>query len=319
MHRNSFSLTTALERLWCALFFVPLLMADAKAGSDLASFDALLERSHHVDILEWIPEKKVHVLKGRVNGTAARFKLDSGAVGSLLTWKSANALKLKLVDFGGSFTGVASGGKMHGTRVELLELGARISLEHQRMPVIDLTYVTPVDGLVAAKAMIDYRGHRLLTPRSGASFDLPQVATEAGLTVVRMEREGCFSFITLYRGKDALRLLVDTGAERSVLKAKAAERLQLALTESPDRVVGAGNGSSSAMLATVDLLRVADKSLRGVSLLVADLKHLDGFSKQPLDGIFGSEWLSAAGALFDISRGLLVMPTGDISTPPGVK
>ena len=174
------------------------LCSHSEAQQPPKEFDVALRQAYFSESLEWLPEQNRLLLKGKVNGQDARFKIDSGAIGSLLTLKSAKKMGLKIFDFGTSFTGVSGRGKVYGSPVGRLELGDHIDLQRQRMAVLDLSVLDSVDGLIggdtlaSTKAILDYGNHQLLVPRPDVSLDVAKIASDAGLTVTRLEREGNF-------------------------------------------------------------------------------------------------------------------------------
>lgn len=97
-----------------------------------------LDRAFESDDLEFLPEQNRLLIKGYVNGSPAVFKIDSGAIGTLLTLKSAKERDLRVIDFNKTFIGAGGSGKIYGSPVNRLQLGTSIDLANQRLMVIDL-------------------------------------------------------------------------------------------------------------------------------------------------------------------------------------
>lgn len=288
-------------------------------------FGDLLIKTCKSDALEWIPEQKRLLIPAKVNGKDAKFKIDTGALGTLLTLKSAKARELPVIDFNATFSGVGGTGKVYGSRVQRLQLGGSVDLEGQRVAVVDLPVLEGIDGLIGGetlsgtKAIIDYRQHRMHVPMKGAGFDLEKAAVEAGMLVTKLEREGSYVFLTMTCGKEAIRLLVDSGATRTVIGTKAADRLKLEVKESAERAVGAGGKAMAIQFAKIDVLAAGKAEFRDIACAVMPLDYLAGYSKAGIDGILGADCLAASGAVLSVADSMMVLPVQGVVVSAGDK
>ena len=282
------------------------------------SFGDLLNKSCDSDALEWIPEQKRLLVPAKVNDKEAKFKIDTGAFGTLLTLKSAKAREIPVIDFNATFTGVGGTGKIYGSPVRRLQLGGSVDLKAQRLAVIDLPILEGIDGLIggdtlaSTKAIIDYRQRKMHIPMKAASLDLQKASTEAGMLATKLEREGNYVFMTVNFGKEPIRLLVDTGATRTAIGTKAAERLKLQLKESTERAVGGGENAISIQFTHIDALSVGKTQFRNLECAVMPLDYLATYSKTGIDGILGADCLAASGAVLSIADSIIVLPTDDV-------
>lgn len=287
------------------------------------AFGDLLVKTCNSDALEWIPEQKRLLVSAKVNGKDAKLKIDTGALGTLLTLKSAKARELPVIDFKATFSGVGGTGKVYGSPVQRLQLGGSVDLARQRVAVVDLPVLEGIDGLIggdtlaSTKAIIDYRQHKMHVPMEGAGFDLEKAAVEAGMLVTKLEREGNYVFLTMTCGKEAIRLLVDSGATRTVIGTKAADRLKLEVKESAERAVGAGGKAMAIQSAQIDVLAAGKAEFRDIGCAVLPLDYLDGYSKTGIDGILGADCLAASGAVLSIADAIMVLPAQGVVVSAG--
>ena len=266
------------------------------------------------DVLEWIPEQKRLLVPAMVNGKEAKFKIDTGALGTLLTLKSAKARGIPVIDFNATFTGVGGTGKVYGSPVQRLQLGGSVDLKSQRLAVIDLPVLDGIDGLVggdnlsSTKAIIDYRQHKLHIPSNKADLDLQKVSTEAGMLATKLEREGNYVFLTLNSGTEPIRLLVDTGASRTAIGTKTADRLKLQVKDSAEQAFGAGDNSIAIQDANIDALTIGKAQFQKIECVVMPLEYLATYSKTGVDGILGADCLEASGAVISIAESIIILP-----------
>lgn len=105
---------------------------------------------------------------------------------------------------------------------------------------------------------------------------------------------------------DPVRLIVDTGAETTLLTSAAAERLGVAATGAPLRLVGVG-GEGAGSATTVHSLAIGELELRNLPVVVdSDSENSGPSLGKVADGILGLDVLSH----FDVD---LDMPNGRIT------
>lgn len=301
------------------LLVVTLLAMNGHAQSEAISFVERLDAAYYSHEVEWLPDKKGFLIPGKVNGQDAKFYIDSGAKGSILTLAVAKRLGMKTVDLGGKFGGVAGQGKMYGTIADSLQIGEHFTLNHQKMPVLEMQNFDWADGLfganhlVSSEGVIDYEKRRFLFPRKEKSLDLAELSEKAGLEVLNLEREGNYCFVTLNYGDERVRFFVDTGAQASILRTMCAERLKLELAPSSVKIRGGGGGAMPTESAQLDGMRAAATVIESFGVLVTPFDSLAGYSKKPVDGILGADFLSAAGAYLGMKQSVLIISTDKIA------
>lgn len=281
----------------------------------------LLNKACSSDALEWIPEQNRLLVAGKINGKDAKFKIDTGALGTLLTLKSAKERKLPVIDFNATFTGIGGTGKVYGSPVQRLQLGGSVDLASQRLAVIDLPVLDGIDGLIggdtlsSTSAIIDYRQHKLHIPMKTANFDPQKGATASGMLSTKLQREGNYVFATISIGETPIRLLVDTGAQRTVISSKAANRLKLQLKEVAEKAVGAGDKAISIQSARIEVFTFGMTDFRNIECVVMPLDYLTSYSKTEVDGILGADCLAASGAVLTIADSTIVLPPNEVVMP----
>ncbi len=280
-------------------------------------FNDALKKTCSSEPMEWIVEQNRFLIRGKINDKDAVFKIDTGAISTVLTLQSAKDRQLRIIDFKATFSGAGGTGKIYGSPVQRLQLGSSVDLTRQRLAVIDLPVLQDIDGLVggdilaSTKAIIDYRQDQLHIPVKDSTIDLSAMATESGLNSVKLEREGNYVFIILTRGDETLRLLIDTGAQRTILSSKAGNRLKLAVEETQERVVGAGDHATKVLSTKVDNLSAGSTTFRDLDCLVAPLDYLSSYSKSQIDGIFGADLMEASDAVLSVADAVIVLSSHD--------
>lgn len=134
-----------------------------------------------------------------------------------------------------------------------------------------------------------------------------EVGTSAQLPAVAVRIDG-----------QAARLYVDTGAQRTILTRRAAERLKLATDFLGFLPLWGIGGLSAHFNAKVGSFRLGDIALKQHSLAVADF---GGAWKSSSDGLLGDDVLAAYDVEIDLSVGQIVFyrPTGCSTPAPGWK
>lgn len=278
----------------------------------------LLNQACSSDSLEWIPEPKRFLIAAKVNGNDAKFKIDTGALGTLLTLKSAKERKLPVIDFNATYKGVGGEGKVYGSPVQRLQLGSVADLTAQRLAVIDLPVLDGIDGLIGGDTLastnmiIDYRQHKLHVPLKTANLDLLKASLDVGMLAAKLEREGNYLFLTMHIGSEPLRLFVDTGASKTAIGTQAAERLKLSLKASTEKAVGAGDNAISLQTTHIEAMSIGKSQFRDLECVVMPLDYLASYSKTGVDGILGADCLAASGAILSIADAIIVLPPNEV-------
>ncbi len=286
-----------------------------------ANFATWLDRAFSSDDLEWLPKQNRLLLKGKVNDAPAVFKIDTGAFGTLLTLKSAKERSLRVIDFNRTFLAAGGSGKIYGSPVKRLQLGTSIDLGNQRLAVMDLPSLDGIDGLLggdnlgSSKAIIDYHYMKLRVPKNELAESLEQIAIDAGMTAVKLERDGNYMYADLSIGEKSLRMLIDTGAQRTVIGAKTAARLQMDVRDTDDVVVGAGDREQAQRFqkTSIDRMLLGKASLLNFECYVMPVDFLESYSQKPIDGILGADALARSRSLLSYANAVLILRPEEVN------
>jgi hypothetical protein len=116
-----------------------------------------------------------------------------------------------------------------------------------------------------------------------------------------------------------LHLVLDTGAERTILSAAVAPKAQIAGSSSHKKYENIGGGSEKNMqqYRTIHLdLRSADTELFATEALVLRLNDLSGQLDHPVDGILGWDFFNRWCVRIDYSRRQLTLTEANQCSPP---
>lgn len=125
------------------------------------------------------------------------------------------------------------------------------------------------------------------------------------LTLTEMESGGFHVFIQASFQRKKLRLLLDTGASRTVFDLLRFQKRfpELIVEKSPHISAGLGAASMEAHTSIIPLLKIGNLELTSLEIGLLNLQHVNtAYSKLNLpkiDGVLGSEVLHAYGAIID--------------------
>lgn len=112
-----------------------------------------------------------------------------------------------------------------------------------------------------------------------------------------------------------LRLLVDTGASRTVIDKSAAQRLALTLADSSAVAGGVGTADHAIQFAEIGSLEIAGLVLSGRRVPILDLEHVSRslitHGGRAIDGAIGADLLAELNAIFDAGSHMLYLHAPD--------
>ena len=130
-----------------------------------------------------------------------------------------------------------------------------------------------------------------------------------------IEEEGYHILVDAVINKQPARLLIDTGASRSVFDTNRFSRFVEVHEFRPDEKLSAGLGTSSmqTMKVTLTELRIGECSIPGFETILLDMSHVNSSYERlglpQLDGVVGSELLVLLEAQIDYRKRQLVIKT----------
>jgi predicted aspartyl protease len=139
-------------------------------------------------------------------------------------------------------------------------------------------------------------------PAAQPSVELATVMQSRGYTEIPLLllKDGRYG-IEVQANGHPLRFLLDTGAASTFIDTAVAERLQLPLTKTDEKIVSV-TGTKPLMKTTVERLLVGTAKCRG-ELIVNDFSHMGAEH----DGVLGNNILKMLGAVIDYSSAKLFL------------
>lgn len=192
------------------------------------------------------------------------------------------------------------------------------------------TAESPLCGLLGLSALralgvaLDIHNHTLWIPQDPKTRAAPAMNALKAATIPlgRTGRSGhLLAFATA--GGRPLRLVIDSGAERSVLSRRTAEAMKLKLTESQTLIDGADNANKRPKEAVLLNVRLGQALVTRLPVLVLPLeevfKSLGEGGRYHVDGILGADILEQRGGVIDVAADSLYLtensPASRPSTP----
>ena len=141
---------------------------------------------------------------------------------------------------------------------------------------------------------------------------LSEFLSEQGYIAVQMEKNGVghFEVQATVNGMVA-RLLVDTGASRTVIARGSASRLKLATTESEIKAGGVGTSEHAVAYGVVDTLDLQSFHISSLPVGVIDLSHvnqaLEAHGGKSIDGAIGGDLMGSRAAVIDYQHAIMYL------------
>lgn len=221
-----------------------------------------------------------------VNGTPLNFVVDSGAASTSIARARAEQLKLKLrrLSFRYRVMGVAGDADAFGTRLDRFNL-AGANFSDVEVMVVSQSETHDTAGLIGQDILggadVEFDlGHgavRLFKPADCGDKALAYWAGGRNLSVISLiplEPKSRRSFGEAYVNGKRITVLFDTGAYRSLLSKRAAERAGVDMdgpgVRKSGKVVGVGGGSFASWVAPVASFKLGDEEIRNTQLQIGD-------------------------------------------------
>ena len=135
------------------------------------------------------------------------------------------------------------------------------------------------------------------------------------LKAVSLREEGFHLFVKARLGKLSMRLLIDTGASKTVLDKNFLSKNfpGLSLEANEQLTTGVGTNSIQSEFAEIDLLQIGKLRLKNYKVAVLDLQHVNetySMIQLPgIDGVLGCDVLVEKNAVIDLRKSELRIKT----------
>jgi clan AA aspartic protease (TIGR02281 family) len=148
--------------------------------------------------------------------------------------------------------------------------------------------------------------------QSQISEALRQFLLGAGFIAAQMDRNAVgHSELDSCVNGETLRLLVDTGASRTVIDKSAAQRLRLTLAESDAVAGGVGTADHAIQYAEIESLEIGGLMLGARRVPILDLEHVSrslmAHGGRGIDGALGADILMELHAVIDAGSHVLYL------------
>jgi predicted aspartyl protease len=133
-----------------------------------------------------------------------------------------------------------------------------------------------------------------------------------GYTGIQMEKNavGHFEVQAVVNGLPA-RLLIDTGASRTVIARASVSRFKLAITETDEKAGGVGTSEHAVAYGVAETLELQSFHLSSLPVGVIDLSHvnqaLEAHGGTSIDGAIGGDLMGSRAAVIDYQHAILYL------------
>lgn len=135
------------------------------------------------------------------------------------------------------------------------------------------------------------------------------------MAAIKLERDGNYIYAALSIGEKSLRMLIDTGAQRTVIGAKTAARLEMDVRDTDERVVGAGDRDQAQKVqkTSIDRMSLGKASFVNFECYVMPVDYLGSYSQKPIDGILGADALARSKSLLSLANAVLILRPEEVN------
>jgi predicted aspartyl protease len=131
------------------------------------------------------------------------------------------------------------------------------------------------------------------------------------IEIVALQEGDYHIFTTMYAGRKKLRMLIDTGASKTILTKESAENIKsLKLTVSEHIAAGLGTNNMKSWTTEIKSFRLGKLVVRNYVCGVLDLSHVRHIYEQLglpfFDGIIGCDFLINNKIIIDLKKSILV-------------
>jgi predicted aspartyl protease len=302
------------------LTFLRLLLVVACTASTLAAAPLPDWLARHHDSVPLVEDGPGGLFADvRINGCQVRLQVDTGASDLFLSERCARGIGLPFQS-GAPAHGIGGSSACGSARIDTLAVGKAQPLTHLDAGVLALDQVheagredkriTP-DGLLGFPALarlgaiVDFHGPTLWLPRGRAAA----VPRERVVSVPLESGPNGLPLVQADGGGRPLRLIDDTGSERTVVTPAAAKRMGLVTRPLGTQAIGAGARRMTVRRSDIPVLRLPQVAIHGLELLVLELGSSFTHSGAPVDGILGLDVLDQLNASLDCAGRRLLLPS----------
>jgi predicted aspartyl protease len=131
---------------------------------------------------------------------------------------------------------------------------------------------------------------------TGASMD-----SGAGSTAIKFMKGEAIIVDATINGKTSVKLILDTGADRTVITPGALSEAGVSLTEGPTGQIRGATGTASVQTAALDSLEIGDAKVRELLVIAHDIEQ------GGVDGLLGRDFLDQFKLSIDSENGVATL------------
>lgn len=301
----------------------------ATANDARADLSSLLAELHDFVPIRFAESGTKGLVEVEINGVKGLLHIDTGCNTSNLYVAALPKFGLTARATGETIAGLAGTERLSRAAYSSFSLG-RVAFPSGEFAVTSANQFPDCDGILGtdflarAGAVLAMRSGRLYLTGSGRPGDESvkpgALAAKSGHIAIPLRRASGTNLIDVTIAGVPASLLLDTGAQQTLLDAAFAKRSGLAVEGVPAEASGTG-GSAGVRLgyAVPASINLGAYPLRGLACMVADLGPV---SSHGIQGLFGGELLARLDAHIDVAGGVMYLapvppPLDDIGVFPG--
>ncbi len=133
------------------------------------------------------------------------------------------------------------------------------------------------------------------------------------IEIAELESKTFHVFVNLIIGKQPCRMLLDTGASKTVLDSERILRFVTneQIEDNESKSVGLGVGAMETRITTLVSVKVGTLKVKKMEVAVLPLAHVNEtyqlLNLHPVDGVLGSDFLVKYDAIIDMRKSLLTL------------
>ena len=279
-------------------------MIDPSTPANTITIDPIISADSASCVLPFTRAGNLILIQAKSDTTTGFFVFDTGAPGLVLNITYFRRYPTSNPQESGGLTG---GTTSVQTIVDSFRLGP-ISYFHAPADLIDLGHIenskgVKIFGLMGLQLferfemIIDYNSNRLylhlISRKEAATFRSPQLLDSGAYTIIPIAIEEHKMIVYLFLKGRKLKFIIDSGAETNVLDSRLPGNIfqQVEITR---RVTlnGSGNHKVEALYGDVRGLRIGDRDVGALPVLITNLQSMCDAYNNCFDGMLGFDFLS---------------------------
>jgi hypothetical protein len=292
------------HRLITILAILTMSIVGPDACATTIAIDPIISTDSASCVIPFTRAGNLILIQAKADTTTGFFVLDTGTPGLVLNLTYFRHYPTSNPVESGGVTGSALSAQ---TTVDSLHLGP-ISYRHLDADLINLGHIennkgVKIFGLLGLQLferfemIIDYSSNRLylhlISKKEAATYRSPQLLDSASYTIIPIDIEEHKMIVYLFLKGRKLKFIIDTAAETNVLDSRLPGKVfeQVEITR---RITlnGSGNHKVEALVGDLKGLRLGNRDIGALPVLITNLQSMCDAYNNCLDGMLGFDFLS---------------------------